>query len=63
MIGVPSHDGGNTITVIQIDSRMKIYTGKEIAVIASWEIFRFDISSLFSAQKQCTSVTGSGSMC
>jgi hypothetical protein len=63
MVGVPSHDGGNTITVIQIDSGMKIYTRKEIAVIASWETFRFYVSSLFNAQKQCTIITGSGSMC
>ena len=50
-------------TGIQIASRMKIYTGKEIAVIASWEIFRFCTSSLFNAQKQHTNTTGSASMC
>ncbi len=58
MVGVPSHDGGNTITVIQIDSGMKIYIRKEIAVIASWETFRFYVSSLLNAQKQCTNITG-----
>ena len=49
-------------TGIQIDSRMKIYIGKEIALIASWEIFRFYASSLFNTQKRRTNTTGSASM-